>query len=71
MIPSDFYGGKTLGIQHCWVVFRLNGSSFLLAAMLNLHLANSPANLKGSAAVLTKPLYVNNTVTSVESKKNC
>lgn len=31
------------------MVFGLNGSPFLLAAMLNLHLANSPANLKGSA----------------------
>jgi len=31
------------------VVFRLNSSPFLLAAMLSLHLANSPANLKGSA----------------------
>lgn len=59
-------------MRHCWVVFGLACSPFLLAASIDLHLSTfleKTNEMKDSAKRLKKSFYVDNCVTSVESEK--
>lgn len=62
--------GKLKVFRHCRVVFGLVSSPFLLAAVINHHLQLSKIKFKDKANVidlLSKSLYVDNCVTSLNS----
>ena len=65
---KNFAERKIKVFRHCRIVFGLNCSPFLLAAVLNLHLEECPAEFKETAEALRKPFYVDNCVTSVPSE---
>lgn len=68
-----FYWWKDLDMKevivfrHKMVMFGINASPFLLAAVIKYHLSTVPAEDKVLAAKLEKALYVDNCVTSVNS----
>ena len=54
--------------RHCRVVFGLNCSPFILAAVLDLHLSQVTENREPVAELLKKSLYVDNVVTSLDNE---
>ena len=65
---ENFAERKIKVFRHCRIVFGLNCSPFLLAAVLNLHLEECPAEIKETAEAMRKSFYVDNCVTSVPSE---
>ncbi|GBM62685.1 hypothetical protein AVEN_257281-1 [Araneus ventricosus] len=56
-------------LQHKRVVFEIFSSPFLLEATLELHLKNAPDHLKETAQQLMRSFYVDNSMFSVNTKK--
>jgi hypothetical protein len=54
--------------RHCRVVFGLNCSPFILAAVVDLHLNQVSEDYKEVAELLKKSLYVDNVVVSLETE---
>ncbi|XP_021965025.1 uncharacterized protein LOC110860286 [Folsomia candida] len=54
-------------VRHCRVLFGVNSSPFLLAATIEHHLNSYQNQLKNIATKLLNSLYIDNSVTSVES----
>lgn len=50
--------------QHCRVIFGMNCSPFILAAVLEFHLSNVAEEERTTSLELLKSLYVDNCVTS-------
>jgi len=50
--------------QHSRVIFGMNCSPFILAAVQEFHLSNVPESEKKTSQELLKSLYVDNCVTS-------
>jgi hypothetical protein len=65
---ENFEEKKMKVFRHCRIVFGLNCSPFLLAAVLNLHFEECPAEFRETAEILRKSFYVDNCVTSVSSE---
>ncbi|XP_067121310.1 uncharacterized protein [Centruroides vittatus] len=61
--------GKLKVFRHRRVVFGVNSSPFLLGATLNYHLNHVPDHLQETALKLKKSMYVDNCVTSCQSKE--
>jgi hypothetical protein len=59
-------GKKTKTYRHARVVFGVNSSPFLLAAVLDLHHSSIKEN-EDIVAMLKKSMYVDNLVTSVNN----
>ncbi|OXA62059.1 hypothetical protein Fcan01_00716 [Folsomia candida] len=63
-------GKKLLKVyQHCRVIFGMNCSPFILAAVLDFHLSQVPENEKKTSLELLRSLYVDNCVTSFDTLK--
>jgi hypothetical protein len=55
--------------RHCRVVFRMNCSPFILAAILNHHLDQCYKEERSTVEALKKALYVDNVVVSLDPKE--
>ncbi|XP_021943783.2 uncharacterized protein LOC110842357 [Folsomia candida] len=64
---KDFEAKVVQEYQHCRVVFGMNCSPFILAAVLEFHLLHLPEEEKKTGMELLRSLYVDNCVTSFES----
>ncbi|OXA41549.1 uncharacterized protein LOC110860058 [Folsomia candida] len=64
---KDFEAKVVQEYQHCRVVFGMNCSPFILAAVLEFHLLHLPEEDKKAGMELLRSLYVDNCVTSFES----
>ena len=59
--------GRILGYSGITILFGVNCSHFLLGAVIQLHLDNIKDEWKTTAEKLLMSLYVDNSVTSVDS----
>jgi hypothetical protein len=55
--------------RHCRVVFGLNCSPFVLAAVLDFHLSQVPSEDSSLVEKIRKSLYVDNIVSSVDTEQ--
>ncbi|XP_035208165.1 uncharacterized protein LOC118182884 [Stegodyphus dumicola] len=59
---------EIIPLRHCRVVFGASPSPFLLEATIAYHLENAPDERKHTACQLKEPFYVDNCITSLETK---
>lgn len=64
---KDLNTDDVMVFRHKMVMFGINASPFLLAAVIKYHLSQVPSTDKSFAEKLEKSLYVDNCVTSVNS----
>ncbi|XP_070515344.1 uncharacterized protein [Cardiocondyla obscurior] len=70
--------GKIIIYRHCRVVFGVSSSPFILSAIINLHLNNclksledfGDDKLRENIKRLLESFYVNNSITSINSREN-
>ena len=66
---KDAGQNQLMEYRHCRVVFGMNCSPFILAAVLEYHLDNVKAEDQAVAAVLKKSMYVDNCVVSLSNEE--
>src|SRR5882757_7163084 len=63
------YPNKFRVYRHSRVVFGVNCSPYLLAAVIEHHLKNVEGDMMETARIILKSIYVDNCITSVRNKE--